>query len=129
VTKSRIEALSHFLDGCRLSNYLAHICADYVAHQSPVEDLSAIPQDARDLALQRFNLLSPYLEGARPLRSVTGAHNQQTSAIFYGIYHSVSQVALGLLPLLQLRQPARYCAYECDRSCRNRLTADMSGIK
>ena len=36
-----------------------------------MEDLSAIPQDAWNLALRRFNLLRPYLEGARPLRSVT----------------------------------------------------------
>jgi putative transposase len=35
-----------------------------------VEDLSSIPQEWRELALQRFHLLRPYLEGVRPLRSV-----------------------------------------------------------
>jgi putative transposase len=35
-----------------------------------VKELSAIPQASREIALQRFELLRPYLEGARPLRTV-----------------------------------------------------------
>ena len=35
-----------------------------------MEELSAIPQASREIALQRFELLRPYLEGARPLRNV-----------------------------------------------------------
>lgn len=35
-----------------------------------VDELSAIPQASRDIALQRFELLRPHLEGLRPLRTV-----------------------------------------------------------
>ena len=35
-----------------------------------MQTLSAVPPDSRELALCRFNLLRPYLEGGRPLRSV-----------------------------------------------------------
>jgi putative transposase len=35
-----------------------------------VDELSAIPQASREIALQRFELLRPHLEEARPLRTV-----------------------------------------------------------
>jgi transposase InsO family protein len=35
-----------------------------------MDELSAIPEASREIALERFELLRPYLEGARPLRTV-----------------------------------------------------------
>src|SRR5258705_10512235 len=35
-----------------------------------VDELSAIPQASRELALQRYEFLRPHLEGARPLRAI-----------------------------------------------------------
>ncbi len=35
-----------------------------------MDELSAIPQASRELALQRFELLRPHLEGKRPLRGI-----------------------------------------------------------
>ncbi len=35
-----------------------------------VDELSAIPQASREIALQSFELLRPHLEGVRPLRAV-----------------------------------------------------------
>src|SRR5271156_3935771 len=35
-----------------------------------VDDVSAIPPSSREVALHRFGLLRPHLEGARPLRTV-----------------------------------------------------------
>ena len=46
---------------CRSSNNLAHCCSNYVA------SLSA---GVRELALRRFELLRPYLDGLLSLRSV-----------------------------------------------------------
>jgi putative transposase len=36
-----------------------------------MDELSAIPQSSRELALHRFELLRPHLEGFRPLRAVS----------------------------------------------------------
>ena len=35
-----------------------------------MNELSAIPEASREIALERFELLRPHLEGARPLRTV-----------------------------------------------------------
>jgi putative transposase len=35
-----------------------------------MDELSAIPEASREIALERFELLRPHLEGARPLRTV-----------------------------------------------------------
>lgn len=35
-----------------------------------MEGLSAVPQESREVALRRFHLLQPHIEGGRPLRAV-----------------------------------------------------------
>lgn len=43
---------------------------NYLAYASFVQDLTALSAEDRELALSRFRLLEPHLEGSRELRSL-----------------------------------------------------------
>ena len=58
---------------CHFAIYLAQDFARYLAYSPSMDQLAGLTDEARTLALDRFRLLQPHLEGNRPLKTVAAA--------------------------------------------------------